>query len=232
MVACAFGLLLPVSKASAFGLFYDFSFSGTVESAVETDLSGDMYGATKVITAMQGEPYRASFFITQNGPVTTGTATFTGGLPGVFVLVSPPPGTPLQTGPGVSYSNGNASLLSSPPGNFSGSVGSSFPFSFTYHNGNPSADVLTARWPVGAIFRADDSGSFSLTLGVTSASLSVSPVPLPRTLPMFAAALLALGIFGYVGRRREVSARGIRRTGASNLFAGSSGLALHPSHAT
>jgi hypothetical protein len=36
-----------------------------------------------------------------------------------------------------------------------------------------------------------------MTLGVTSASLSVSPVPLPPALPMFASALLALGIVGF-----------------------------------
>jgi hypothetical protein len=31
----------------------------------------------------------------------------------------------------------------------------------------------------------------------------LSPVPLPPALPLFAAALLALGIVGYAGRKRE-----------------------------
>jgi hypothetical protein len=44
----------------------------------------------------------------------------------------------------------------------------------------------------------------TLTFNVTSETFVVSPVPLPPALPMFAAALLALGIVSYVGRKREV----------------------------
>jgi hypothetical protein len=53
----------------------------------------------------------------------------------------------------------------------------------------------------------DENGNFrGLNFNVTSYTLVLSPVsavPLPPALPLFAFALLALGIFGYVRRKRE-----------------------------
>jgi hypothetical protein len=44
----------------------------------------------------------------------------------------------------------------------------------------------------------------TLDFTVTSETFAVSPVPLPPALPMFAAALLALGIVGYARRAKDV----------------------------
>jgi hypothetical protein len=45
----------------------------------------------------------------------------------------------------------------------------------------------------------------NLDFNITSETLVLSPVPLPPALPLFAAALLALGIFGYVRRAKDVT---------------------------
>jgi hypothetical protein len=56
--------------------------------------------------------------------------------------------------------------------------------------------------------RAADLGPFGRTLdfNVSSETFAVSPVPLPPALPLFAAALLALGIAGYLRRAKGVTA--------------------------
>jgi hypothetical protein len=59
----------------------------------------------------------------------------------------------------------------------------------------------------------------------------LSPVPLPPALPLFAFALLALGIVGYVGRKREPPSMvfGSRRGGASwSNAVGSTNASMHP----
>jgi peptidoglycan/LPS O-acetylase OafA/YrhL len=58
-----------------------------------------------------------------------------------------------------------------------------------------------------ASLRAVDLGPFGRTLDfkVSSESLAVSPVPLSPALPLFAAALLALGIVGYVRRAKDAT---------------------------
>jgi hypothetical protein len=48
--------------------------------------------------------------------------------------------------------------------------------------------------------------SRTLTFGIAQSDIVVSPVPLPPALPLFAAALLALGIFGYARRTKGVIA--------------------------
>jgi hypothetical protein len=67
------------------------------------------------------------------------------------------------------------------------------------------SDILTAQILVDSVDRADDNGVLTLTLQTTQAfgPNSVSPVPLPPSLPMFASALLVLGIFGFCARRKH-----------------------------
>jgi len=48
--------------------------------------------------------------------------------------------------------------------------------------------------------------SRTLTFSIAQSDIVVSPIPLPPALPLFAAALLALGIFGYVRRAKDVTA--------------------------
>jgi hypothetical protein len=61
----------------------------------------------------------------------------------------------------------------------------------------------------GSLFLLNPPSIRNINFNITSETLvlppALSPVPLPPALPLFAAALLALGIFGYVGRKREPS---------------------------
>jgi hypothetical protein len=63
-------------------------------------------------------------------------------------------------------------------------------------NGNPSSDTLTAQFLIEGVNAADDFGTLDLTLRST---------PLPPALPLFALALLALGLFGYARTNRDVT---------------------------
>jgi hypothetical protein len=47
--------------------------------------------------------------------------------------------------------------------------------------------------------------SRTLTFSIAQRDIVVSPIPLPPALPLFAAALLALGIVGYVRRNKDVT---------------------------
>jgi hypothetical protein len=138
---------------------------------------------------MIGEPYSAFVQIQQTGASTTGTASLNVNVRGDFFLFTGPFVGSNQSFSGATYS-GNALFSSSA----SGYAGSMPGFTFTHVNGNPSSDTLTAQFFVAGINRADDFGTLNLTL---------SPVPLPPALPLFAFALLALGIVGYVRRKRE-----------------------------
>jgi hypothetical protein len=190
---CCFCLILPGTKlASAYSLFYNFTFSGFVETATAKTQLGTLPDT------LHGQPFGASFSIDPLNA--TGFASLTTNLP--FTFPAGDPNLPIVTASGLSFS-GPASLLSPGHNNFSGSVGS---LTFLYIDGSPSSNILTANVTILAVHRADDSGSLSLTLQPTAASFSVSPVPLPPALPMFASALLILGIFGFVRRKKDVTA--------------------------
>jgi hypothetical protein len=98
-------------------------------------------------------------------------------------------------------------LLSDSANDYYGSIldSGSPVISFVYNNGGLVGDSLIAQISVVSINQADDAGPLNLTLQPTSAS--VSPVPLPPALPMFASALLALGLAAYVRRKREPRVR-------------------------
>jgi MYXO-CTERM domain-containing protein len=145
---------------------------------------------------MLGEPFSALVSIQQSSSgAATGTARLDVNVVGNFYLFPFPNN---QTGSGATYS-GNTDFRNYNP-NFSS--GSWPDFTFSYFNGSPSSDVLTAQFNIAGINTADDNGPLSLTLLPTSASVSVvSPVPLPPTLPLFASGLLALGLLAFWRRR-------------------------------
>jgi hypothetical protein len=76
-------------------------------------------------------------------------------------------------------------------------------FDPSQNNGYEAAAGLSLFGP-RATFRTIDFNIASETLVLAPAS-PVSPVPLPPALPMFAFALLALGISGYVRRAKDVT---------------------------
>jgi hypothetical protein len=139
---------------------------------------------------MIGEPYSAFVQIQQIGTSTRGTASLNVNVRGEFFLFGAPV-APNQSSSGATYS-GNALFSSSA----SGYAGSMPGFTFTHVNGNPSSDTLTAQFLIAGVNTADDTGRLDLTLRST---------PLPPALPLFVFALLALGIFGFVRRTRDVT---------------------------
>jgi hypothetical protein len=75
-----------------------------------------------------------------------------------------------------------------------------------------SFDPSQNRFVPEASLGLDENGNFrALSFNVTSETLVLPPllsaVPLPPALPMFAVALLALAIVGYVGKKRAVTGR-------------------------
>jgi hypothetical protein len=165
----------------------DAEFFGYVSSAVETSESGPPKSNPLIV----GEPFSAIVEILSGNPSPIGYAALNVSISGVYVLTIPG-----QTSQGASYF-GNAS--------FNGYAGSIPGFSFTYVSGSPSSDVLTASFLVAGINRADDSGALTLTLQTTEVLGGVSAVPLPRALPMFASGLLALGVFGFLARKKSAT---------------------------
>jgi hypothetical protein len=185
LLLAALTALFTATAAPAFAAsIFDFSFSGVVTSAIET---ANGTGPPKPDPLMIGEPFSAFAQIQQIGASTTGTASLNVNVRGSFALLV----SPNQSPSGATYS-GNA-LFSSSASGYSGSLPG---FTFNHVNGNPPSDTLTAQFVIASINRADDSGSLDLTLRST---------PLPPALPLFAAALLALGIVGYVRRAKGVT---------------------------
>jgi hypothetical protein len=179
-----FAATTPAFAASIF----DFSFSGVVTSAIESSNSGP----PKSDPFMIGEPYTAFVQIQQAGASTTGTASLNVNVRGDFFLFTGPFVGSNQSSSGATYS-GNALFSSSASGN----AGSMPGFTFAHVNGNPSSDTLTAQFFIAGINTADDTGTLDLTLRNT---------PLPPALPLFAFALLALGIVAYVRRAKDAAA--------------------------
>jgi hypothetical protein len=166
-------LLLGSTPLKAASLIY----SGFVSSSlIDTSLF-------VIPNSLVGEPFSATFEL---GPV--GSATLLMNLPfnfpaGTSGLVSVVPGGINFTGP-TTVSPTTESILTK-DGTFSFAL-----------NGNSFA---VSGLEVIGFMHADNSGFINLDLQVTN----VSPVPLPPALPMFASALLALGIFGVYARRKQ-----------------------------
>jgi hypothetical protein len=179
--------LFSASPSNAFSLF-DYNFSGFVSSAIENPTFNDS-GPSKSDPLMVGEPFSASVQIQQTGSSITETAILDVNVLGSFFLVPSPPVVPFQSPSGAIYS-GSATFIN----NGINTTGSLNGFTFTFPDGNPSKGILTAQFVITGIDRADDSGTLNLTL---------SAVPLPPALPMFASALLALVIFGVYARREQ-----------------------------
>jgi hypothetical protein len=187
LLLAALTALFTATAAPAFAAsIFDFSFSGVVSSAIESAESGP----PKSDPFMIDEPYSAFVQIQQMGTSTTGTASLNVNVRGEFFLFGAPV-APNQSSSGATYS-GNALFSSSA----SGYAGSMPGFTFTHVNGNPSSDTLTAQFLIAGVNTADDTGTLDLTLRST---------PLPPALPLFAFALLALGLFGYLRRNRDVT---------------------------
>jgi hypothetical protein len=187
-----FGFLVVWASPAGASSLFEFVAYGYVASAVETAETGPPKSDPLVV----GENFNAIVEIQTGVSNPLGYAAVGVAIPGPpYVYFSPG-----QSSGGASYF-GNAT--------FNGSSGS-LPggFSFTYVNGSPSSDKLTAQFSVAGVNIIDDSGTLTLTLQPTEVFGGVSPVPLPPTLPLFGCAVLALGLFAYPWKklRQKVAA--------------------------
>jgi hypothetical protein len=93
-------------------------------------------------------------------------------------------------------------------GGFTSEVGTKGPgVSFTILDYSSTFDFTQNSLVADGNLRLTDGGAIrTLDFNVSSETFAVSAVPLPPALPLFAAALLALGIFGYVRRAKDVTA--------------------------
>jgi hypothetical protein len=187
-VIILFSLAFSKEPANAASLF-SVEFFGSVSSAVATSLAGP----PKASPALVGESFSAIVEVETGVPSPVGYAALSVNLSNTGDFLVP---IPSQTETGASYFG---------PSTFNGSSGSIPGFTFIYTAGSPLSDILTAQILVDSVDRADDNGVLTLTLQTTQAfgPNSVSPVPLPPSLPMFASALLVLGIFGFCARRKH-----------------------------
>jgi hypothetical protein len=186
--AVLFLALSSMTSAAEASSLFSAEFFGYVSSAVETSGSGPPKSNPLIV----GEPFGAIVDILSGNPSPIVYAALNVSISGVYVFAIPG-----QTSQGASYF-GN--------GSFNGYSGSIPGFSFTYVSGSPSSDILTASFLVAGINRADDSGTLALTLQTTEVfGGSVSAVPLPPALPLFASGLLALGLFGFVARKKSAT---------------------------
>jgi hypothetical protein len=185
--------LSAATPASALSLYYNFSFSGVVQSAYET---GEAIPPSAPIPENQfvGQPISEYLSFHNDGVTNTGSAAVFTSLSGLVL----PLFNPNLTNSSFFVSNLPGSLTFA--GDiFSGSVGG---FTFTYSAVNPSVDSAIGQAPILSAGRADASGFINFQIDVTSASFSVSTVPLPSGLPMFSLALLALCSFAFVTRKK------------------------------
>jgi hypothetical protein len=142
---------------------------------------------------MIGQPFSASFFFVVDNSGTSGFASLATNLNG-FIFPQFPPRVPIALSNSWIAFTGSGASLSLSGNSFSGSIGT---LSFTYINGDPSSYILTSEIPILSAGRADAGGDIRLTLEATSASISLSPVPLPPALPLFVSALAILRFAAY-----------------------------------
>jgi hypothetical protein len=171
-----------------------FEFAGYVTGAIATAQFNES-GPPKVETALIGEPFTASLLI-QNG---IGTAVINVNVPGAFYINPGFPDVSTQ-GPSGGTFIGPVNANFEGVGNSGSIAGLSISDVVPIRGSNLYSGTLTATFSVEGINIADDSGTLKLTL---------SAVPLPPALPMFAAALLVLGFFGFISQRKDRSTKAI-----------------------
>jgi hypothetical protein len=210
LLLAALTALFTATAAPAFAAsVVDFSYTGTVSSDVSYNLifPSPSYSYPLVFGPnLTGKPvFVSETFNLQNADLIYQGSYFGNNFLANFASAEITIGN--ISAPVNNQFNGFGSFTPT-PGGFSSEVGSKgtglaggfafLDFSATFTQSGVVAD---------ASLRAVDLGPFGRTLDfkVSSESLAVSPVPLPPALPLFAAALLALGIVGYVRRAKDAT---------------------------
>jgi hypothetical protein len=207
--------LFTATAAPAFATPISFSYTGTVSSDVSfsshisppppfplvfgPNLAGKSVSISETFSLENADVVAfGSFFGSLGGIGNFASAEITIGnvsapLQGNFGTFTPTLGG-FSSEVGLEFGLGAGIVPVSLPGGFA-----LLDFSSTFTQNGVVAD---------ASLRVGEDGFVSgrtLDFNVTSETFPVSPVPLPPALPLFAAALLALGIFGYVRRAKDVT---------------------------
>jgi hypothetical protein len=211
LLLAALTALFTVTAAPAFAASINFTYTGTVSSDVSYNLifPSPTYSYPLVFGPnLTGKPvFVSETFNLQNADlISQGSYIGTlGGFPGNFASAEITIGNvsaPLQFGVGGAYGS-----FTPTHGGFSSEASSKaglVPGGFARLD--YSSTLTQNGLIVDASLRAIDPGPFGRTLdfNVTSETF-VSTVPLPPALPLFAFALLALGIVGYLRRAKNVT---------------------------
>jgi hypothetical protein len=204
--------LFTATAAPAFAMSINFSYIGTVSSDVSYNLIFPSPSYSYPLVFGQNLTGKSVFvsetFNLQNADLISQGSYIgsLGGFPGNFASAEITIGNvsaPLQGAVGGAYGSFTPTLggFSSEASSKAGLVSGGFAFldySSTFTQNGVVAD---------ASLRAVGPGPFGRTLdfNVSSETFAVSAVPLPPALPLFAAALLVLGIIGYVRRAKDVT---------------------------
>jgi hypothetical protein len=212
LVALASLFTATAAPAFAASMIFDVSFSGTVASDVTSGPPVPIVFGQN----LTGKPVHVS----ESFNLANTTFTFGNTYYGGFNFAS------------AEITIGNVSAPIQGEGSFSPGFGG---FSTSVVTRGPGVNDTGLSFsnmfdPIQNGFVTD--GSLSLNTGpsirnidfnITSATLVLPPVlsavPLPPTLPLFALALLALAIVGYVGRKRAETGAGRSHTSIDHLFA-------------
>jgi hypothetical protein len=209
LLLAALTALFAATAAPAFAAsMFDFLFSGTVASDMSfgpplplvfgQNLTGkpfhvsESFNLAKASFIIPGMTYVGdSNFASAEITIGNVSAPFRNDLGGFFPAAEV----------GGFFSSLGTRMGNSPLGNgFSPSLGFQILFDSNGFEAQANLDLI------GPLAISGRDIEFNVTSDTLVLSPVLSPVPLPPSLPLFAAALLALGIFGYVRRTKDVSA--------------------------
>ena len=206
LLLAALTALFTATAAPAFAAsVVNFSYTGTVSSDVSYNLifPNPSYSYPLVFGPnLTGKPVQISeTFNLGNADVVSNGSYIgrLGGFPGNFASAEITIGNvsaPLQ---------GAFGTFTPTIGGFTSEVGTKGP-GVSFLDYSSTFDFTQNSLVADGNLRLTDGGAIrTLDFNVSSETFAVSAVPLPPALPLFAAALLALGIFGYVRRTKDVT---------------------------
>jgi hypothetical protein len=196
VLACGIGLCASPAKSAS----YFVDFTGIITSDITTSTSP--YTSSALPANLLGQTISGVEIFTDNSSSPITGATFQGAVqPGDTASVT----LELLNNPNV-FSIGSAAYATLDPTGFSSSLLVNLPGADQTQNTGVMLSLAESLGQgsigLGSSGSAGLGRTISFELTAFSASGSVSAVPLPPAFPMFATGLLALGVFGFVTRKK------------------------------